>query len=182
MKREHKDKIVEQARKWIDNSPHRDTAHRSCLVTAAILCEVVKLTTRTRALVQAGSCQWPRIPKDQDDGKVDTHFAYMWEWNDDTISRVTTAIEDAKAHRNVTLPEVHCWVALPDRGEIIDITTRYWPKQAMDLQGLDWPGVKPPDYFWGTFEQMPEDVRYVADEKACYFALGILSTGAVFKL
>ena len=30
------------------------------------------------AVIQAGSLQWPRVRRGEDDGAIDTHFSYMW--------------------------------------------------------------------------------------------------------
>ena len=31
-----------------------------------------------RAVIQAGSLQWPRVRREEDDGVINTHFAYEW--------------------------------------------------------------------------------------------------------
>ena len=41
--------------------------------TAAVLCQ-----HGLSAVIQAGSLQWPRVRRGEDDGQIDTHFAYMW--------------------------------------------------------------------------------------------------------
>ena len=54
-----------------------------------------------RAVVQAGSLQWPRIRKEEDDGQINTHFAY--EWSPQTP-------ESAMSVAMGNLPEMHVWV------------------------------------------------------------------------
>ena len=33
---------------------------------------------RYRVVIQAGSLQWPRVRREEDDGQMNTHFSYMW--------------------------------------------------------------------------------------------------------
>ena len=66
-----------------------------------------------QAVIQAGSMQWPRVRRSEDDGKINTHFAYMW-------SPHTAASALSVAMRN--LPEMHVWVGIMNRQEIVDFT------------------------------------------------------------
>ena len=50
------------------------------------------------AVIQAGSLQWPRVRREEDDGQLDTHFAYMW---------TPTAPESALSVALGNLPEMH---------------------------------------------------------------------------
>ena len=68
------------------------------------------------AVIQAGSLQWPRVRHEEDDGRIDTHFAYMW-----TPSAADSALSVALGN----LPEMHVWVGIVDRQEIVDFTTRH---------------------------------------------------------
>ena len=68
------------------------------------------------AVIQAGSLQWPRVRREEDDGQIDTHFAYMW---------TPTDPESALSVALGNLPEIHVWVGILDRQEIVDFTTRH---------------------------------------------------------
>ena len=46
------------------------------------------------------------------------------------------------------------------------MTTRYGPQQCLLIQQCDWPGEKPPTYFWGTGDELPEGVLYQPDVRA----------------
>jgi hypothetical protein len=115
-----------------------------------------------KVLMQAGSCQWPRITREQDDGVMATHFGYVWQPNH-------PATELAIAEHRI--PEMHCWVVLPERRELIDMSSSSFPEQCMKLIGKDWPGIKPPDYLWCSFDNLPKDVIYRADREAIDLAI-----------
>ena len=55
------------------------------------------------AVIQAGSLQWPRVRREEDDGQIDTHFAYMW---------TPTSPESALSVALGNLPEMHVWVGI----------------------------------------------------------------------
>lgn len=66
---------------------------------------------------------------------------------------------------------MHCWVVLPERRELIDMSSSSFPEQCMKLIGKDWPGIKPPDYLWCSFDNLPKDVIYRADREAIDLAI-----------
>ena len=137
---------------------------QACLYWAHYTVEVLK-ALGVLAVFQAGSASWPRLRPDQDDGVSPTHHSYVWEPD----SVVTKARIVAGA-----MPELHVWAAIPEHGEIIDMTTRYWAEQCRLIQKLDWPGDKPPTYFWGTADEMPAGVMYAPDMTAIALALHLL--------
>jgi len=141
-----------------------DRPAQACLYWAHYTVEVL-MALGIRAIIQAGSASWPRLRPDQDDGVSPTHHSYVWE-PDSAATKFRLAAGD--------LPEMHVWAAIPERGEIIDMTTRYWPDQCLLIQGFDWPGDKPPTFFWGTADEVPDGVIYAADMKAIALALHLL--------
>ena len=158
----------ERIARSIDNTffEHYDGGRpgQACLYWACYTVQVLK-ALGVRAIIQAGSASWPRLRPDQDDGVSPTHHSYVWEPD----SAVTKARLAAGA-----MPELHVWAAIPDRGEIIDMTTRYWPHQCWLSQQRDWPGDKPPTYFWGTANELPEGVLYAPDITAIALAQHLL--------
>lgn len=137
---------------------------QACLYWAYYTVEVLK-AVGIRAVIQAGSASWPRLRSDQDDGVAPTHHSYVWE-PDSTVTKARLAAG--------AMPELHVWAAIPARGELIDMTTKYWPEQCRLIQGLDWPGDTPPAYFWGTADELPDRVLYAPDLKAIAVALHLL--------
>ncbi len=126
----------------------------------------VLLEEGERAILQAGSAGWPRILPEQDNGKISTHFSYMWT-PDEARSRIAVA--------NGLLPEMHVWAAIPSRKEIVDMSTKLWPEQAQRLGGFDWPGTVPPDFFWGTADDLRSTKAfYWADADAIKHALKVI--------
>jgi hypothetical protein len=137
---------------------------QACLYWAHYTVAVLK-ALGIRAVIQAGSASWPRLRPDQDDGRSPTHHSYVWE-PDSVATKARLVACD--------LPEIHVWAAIPERGELIDMTTKYWPEQCQLIQGLGWPGDKPPTYFWGTADELPDGVIYRPDMKAIALALRLL--------
>lgn len=158
-----KRKIVEAIRegKWRYQG---DNPEAGCIYWAAATVKHLA-AIGTRAVLQAGSMQWPCSAVD--DGVNPTHFSYMWE-PDSATTRAQLAAGK--------MPEMHCWAAIPATGEIIDITTRYLVYQAKVRTGLEWTASLPPDFLWEPGAGLAEHRRiiYVADMKAIRVALAML--------
>lgn len=132
-----------------------------CFFYAVATVEAIR-AAGPRAILQAGSCLWPRIRKDQDDGKCNTHFGYQWSPKD--LASLLAIAQGA-------LPEMHLWAAIPDQHEVVDFTTSQWPAQAMKLCGYDWPGDRPPEYLWAQVNRLHSGVTYDADFNAIRLAV-----------
>jgi hypothetical protein len=119
---------------------------------------------RYRAVIQAGSLQWPRVRREEDDGIINTHFAYEW-------SPHTQASQVAMAVGN--LPEMHVWVGILDTQEIVDFTTRHLKASAQAL-GMGWTAPDPPAYLWCPASATPDWVVYRPIAEASVYACSIL--------
>ena len=97
--------------------------------TAAVLCQ-----HGLSAVIQAGSLQWPRVRRGEDDGQIDTHFAYMW---------TPTSPESALSVALGNLPEIHVWVGILNSQEIVDFTTRHL-RSAAEARGMVWTAAQRP--------------------------------------
>ena len=64
---------------------------------------------------------------------------------------------------------MHAWVGLPDTQEVVDLTTRNFPKACLAVLGEPWLGPEPPDYLWQ--HEMPNWVVYEANEQATLYAM-----------
>lgn len=91
------------------------------------------------AQIQAGTAAWKRVPDHLDDGVVDTHFGYQW---------TAHSPENEAALLAGRLPEMHVWAAIPERNQIIDMTTGFQVEQCSKMLGMDWPADHPPDWLW----------------------------------
>lgn len=138
-------------------------ASGSCFYHAHFTAEVLHEQDQP-VLVQAGSCSWPRLLLEQDDGKDTTltHFSYNWSPKD------AASVESMLAG---ALPETHIWCALSNTREIVDVTTHQLVEQAKVLTGLDWPGPPPPPYLWTIQRNMPERTLYEPVVAACMLAV-----------
>ncbi len=119
---------------------------------------------RRQAVIQAGSLQWPRVLRSEDDGVMDTHFAYEW-----TPGAHDSALSVAMGN----LPEMHVWVGLLDTQEIVDFTTRRLKAAAAD-RGMAWSSADPPDYLWCPAASLPDWVVYRPNPDASIYACTIL--------
>ena len=117
-----------------------------------------------RAVIQAGSLQWPRIRREEDDGVMNTHFAYEW---------TPHAPESAFSVALGNLPEMHVWVGLVDRQEIVDFTTRHLKAAALTL-GMAWTAPDPPPYVWCLANETPDWVVYRPNREASLYACTLL--------
>jgi hypothetical protein len=111
-----------------------------------------------RPVIQAGSLQWPRMRRDEDDGVCNTHFAYMWTPGD-PASRLAVSMGQ--------LPEMHVWVGLLQEQQIVDFSTRNLRAEA-NRCGLTWTAEDPPPYLWT--HELPDWVAYTPDRQATLFA------------
>ena len=116
------------------------------------------------AVIQAGSMQWPRIRREEDDGVMDTHFAYEW-----TPGAADSALSVALGN----LPEMHVWIGLLDSQEIVDFTTRHL-KAAAAHRGFTWSAAEPPNYLWCRADSLPDWVVYRPNADASIYACTIL--------
>ena len=113
-----------------------------------------------RAVLQAGSLQWPRITPEQDDGISNTHFAYMWTPTEQA-SRLSVALG--------CLPEMHVWVGIIDTQEIVDFTTRHLRAEC-EARDMTWTAPDPPPYLWCSVKNIPSWTVYEANKDATLYA------------
>ena len=116
------------------------------------------------AVIQAGSLQWPRIRREEDDGRINTHFAYMW-----TPGAQDSALSVALGN----LPEMHVWVGLLNSQEIVDFTSRHLRASA-EARGTAWSAAEPPRYVWCPAASLPDWVVYRPNRDASIYACTIL--------
>jgi hypothetical protein len=104
-----------------------------------------------RAVLQAGSAGWLRVPPELDDGVSPDAFSYDFTADP---GRLMAGL----------LPEMHCWAAVPATGELIDVTTCFQPGQCRSIMGMDWPGPPPLDFVWA--DRLPPGCYYRPDPLA----------------
>jgi len=155
------DVLVREAREFFARKFPDIPEHAGCLFLAVSMIEVARRHGR-RLVLQAGTASWRRVRPDQDDGVSATHFSYEWEpWSEQTHQRIADGL----------LPEMHVWVADPETQEMIDISSKYFPRQCMEMLGVDWPGDLPPDYLWMKAGTVQESCRYIPYEEATIVAM-----------
>ncbi len=155
--------VVEEIRSRFRSYYPKMPPEKACLYWALITTQVLNQHCG-RALIQAGSAFWPRMTEAQDDGVSPLNFGYQW---DGTLPRPGVAMQ-----------ECHVWCGLVEVNEIVDVTTRFFPEQCQRVLGIDWPGVQPPDYFWGTEDELPDRVRYHPEMEAIVYTLGLIRQGS----
>lgn len=163
--------LVREARSFVARHWPEIEPQGACLFTAGalIICAARNPHFKGRRLIlQAGTCSWPRLTPEQDDGLPTTpsHFTYQWEGlTARTMNRLAQGL----------LPEMHCWVGDPQRQELIDPLSGQFPAQCRALIGRDWPGIQPPDFFWGGPADLPDRVCYEPDGVATQIAAQLLT-------
>lgn len=144
-------------------------ASAMCLHHAAIGWRLINsvLPPDARIILQGGSAQWPRLDPEDDDGVVDTHFAYEWSDGPATSIRILSG--------DLTAVEAHFWLGLIQPGlpdELVDFSTWGLPTQARTIAGLHWPGPTPPQYLWAS--KLPEGWSYRPARGAVEFGYHVL--------
>lgn len=144
LNKSERDRIVAEVRRESERClhlmPEHKDLHGACLYLAAMTADKLR-SMGARCLLQAGSATWLRIRPDQDDGVVMNRFGYEFD-----PEKAGPGFRDGM----VCLPEMHCWAAIPDGPQLIDLTTGSQPLMCKRTTGADWPGDPPPDYLWAT--------------------------------
>lgn len=158
--------IVEDIRQTMASKYKGNDMTAGCLYWAKATC-LRLLEVNQRAIIQAGSAAWLRIPTEMDDGEIATHYGYWW---------------DAECQSNMVqlikgeLPEMHVWVALPDKNQIVDLTTGFQVDRCRETIGQDWIADHPPDWLWMDAEKVRSiDAMYVPCPVAIQLAYGLLA-------
>ena len=135
----------------------------TCLYWCYVTCVALRVAGY-RALLQAGTMDWliNRTPGPDDP----THFTYQW----DPQSQLSQERMEAGA-----LPEVHCWVAVPDLNWIIDFSTGGFKRLAMQRHKLKWTEADPPEFLWCHCRELPQGVRYAPNYDAIKYVLEFLT-------
>lgn len=115
--------------------------------------------------VQAGSMSWPIVTPENDDGVSPTHFSYKWSPHEP---------QSILAMFTHGMPEMHVWLAIPSRKELIDMTTYEIPALAATVAGCRWKAPPPPDFIWVPFDGLPEFTVYKAEKDAINMAMAFM--------
>lgn len=116
-----------------------------CLYAAFELAQALQ-RRGIQARFQAGSAFW-RI---DDDNAEFPWFGYEFDESDEVFEQQILRIINAEPGQ-FALPEMHCWVAIPDQMVIIDPTIADQPEQCRELLGKPWnPDICPPPGTWGV--------------------------------
>jgi len=162
MNRHDRKAMVAEARKLVKRVVPGVKLRQACLYHAWAICAVAQ-QRGLRLLLQAGTCYWPCVAPDLDDGVGHNVFGYEYE---DIMAAGAEAMD--------VMPEMHVWACDPTAGEIIDLTSGMFPAQARDLQNIVWTAVKPPDFLWCSPTELPTNVVYKATRPACERAVRLL--------
>lgn len=142
----NKEKIYEEVQRRIGRDPDVSgiLTQARCFFFAVHAIEAIREQGQ-RAILQAGNASWKRIPPEMDDGVSADAFGYVWSPKD-LSSQIAISLGG--------MPEMHVWAGILPAGEIVDMTTGFFPEQAKLLCDYDWPGKRPPKYFWDTPDKL----------------------------
>lgn len=157
----------------VDEHVRDDNRHMTCLAHAVAACRALR-AAGLNPVLQAGTMNWLAVAPEYDDGVSATHFSYEWQPFTTSMDHVTAL------HRVVhlrELPEIHVWVYLRDRHEMIDLTTRYHKQRAMELcPTMRWTAPEPPATLWIQLNEASRAkwgnvIAYTADPDAIWLAM-----------
>jgi len=154
MEVKEKDEIVAEARKLIaENLPER-MVEAGCLYHSIAVSKVLSDRGYPSVIV-GGSCSWQFTR--YDNGKNPTHFSYTF----------TPGVYIPESD----MPEMHIWVDLCEKNEIVDISTKYLPAQAKRMIKIEFDEeLSPPDYYWGDPTEENHRFSYEYDKLATVMA------------
>jgi len=141
-----------------------DVDERGCCLYLAGMAGVAAMKRGILLTPQAGTCYWPRVTAETDDGVEANRFGY--EWNGDPASAKRATMRPGI----VPMPEMHVWCADPVAREIVDLSSGLFPKQCERIIGLPWKAPLPPDFFWGQAVTAPRGVLYDPNREATTLA------------
>ena len=122
-----------------------------------------------RAVAQCGTAAWNMVPPHLDDGISPTTMMFQWEGEDNAERRQMPDAPD-----QYPLPEMHCWIGLPDTNEIVDFSTGGIGKMAAGF-GFEWTAEPLPSYLWSKCEDLPYGCIYRPDKDATVCAINHLA-------
>jgi len=143
------------------------TSGQCCLYWMMVGIRTIRCNTGLKAIPQAGSVSWPIVTPELDDGVCATHFSMMWNTPREEAIFVGAA---RVPETSVALPEMHCWIGIPETNEIVDFSTLYLPRIA-DKCGFPWRAPLPPRYLWTRTRRLPRDVFYEPNAQATQLAI-----------
>ena len=164
-----KKRLVQQARtavvEYFPDLADREVMAGACLYGAFFMLKTLH-EAGLRPCPQAGNMSWPLgVP---DDGVSVTHWSYVWSPGC-PLSQLSMSMGN--------LPEMHVWVGIVETQEIIDIQVGLLP----EICPFGWP-VPPPDFFWGTYQDLPEGTVYYSNEAATKYAWAVMEKHLVPRL
>jgi len=113
-----------------------------------------------RAIIQAGTASWKMVDDHLDDGIAPNEWGYTFQDDGTETEQILMGI----------MPEMHVWVAIPDRSEIVDVMTGYQVERALEA-GHRWRAPHPPDWLWCKTNDVAKcGAIYVPHRKAIKYA------------
>lgn len=115
----------------------------------------------------AGTAHFEMQP---DDVKNVTHLTFEWGGDPNAELRRTAVLT---GDNQVALPEMHCWIWLPDTKEVVDFSTGHIPTLAKTF-GFEWKTKPPPPYIWARPESLFPRAIYQPSRDATKLAIQTL--------
>lgn len=141
-----------------------DLVGGACLHWTACVIHAAKRRGK-RLVIQAGTANFLRLPYEQDDGVVATHFSYEW-----------STLERSKIAQHVvtgTLPEMHVWAGDLAEQAIVDLSTGALATECKARSGLPWLTPTPPSFVWT--HRLPTGWHYRPNRTATELAAMLLT-------
>lgn len=124
---------------------------RACLWYTFGALPFLERILKRKVIPQGGTASWRRVRDEDDDGIMPTHYSYQFDL-DHPMTTMSIVLRQ--------LPEMHCWLAVPSTGDIIDLSVKHQARACHENTGMQWTGDPLPEYLWLNVND-PEQTDYV---------------------
>lgn len=156
-----------------------------CLHLTAFLARKIAHNGKYRAIFQAGTAMFRRLPKTPEGDDCEL-FSFMFGRRpamqvagvliDDPNEFVYDLESQLAKMAAGVMPEVHCWLALPDCGIVLDPAAVLLPEHCANVMGLDWKMPRPKAML--TIEEIDKsDAAFYTPDVAAMVALPLFFSG-----
>lgn len=126
-------------------------------------CGLVYLRSQNvRAIPACGNAAF-QLCEIKDGETRETHLSFEWQGDAENARAVPVKGEP--------LPEMHCYIWLPNEKQIVDFSTKYLPRFAEKIGFTFDPGFEPPDYHWGDPNRLAPRAIYIPNIDATKLAM-----------
>lgn len=146
---------------------------RACLWYTFGAIPFVQKVLKKKVIPQGGTASWRRVRDEDDDGVLPTHFTYLFDF-DDPLTTMSLLLRQ--------LPEMHCWMAVPSTGDIIDLSVKHQTRACYENTQMVWQAYPLPEYLWlNVNDPEQDDFVYRGQREATAIAIDAAASCVRFR-